>query len=262
MNISENYEEMNKRELREMYDAVVGDQLPGIESLTDEYIFTLNKFSPSSRYFYKRKIARMIKLSSIKPGDHILEVGSTNAHITFVLVKRGYKVTGVDLSPKCIQYANHVKKLKKISSVDFFVADAEDLSQFPDHHFDGVISFSVLRYVPNPQKALNEMYRVVKPGRPVVVDFPNKLCPWFKILKRMIRKKEHIHDHLFSPQQVKKMFFYAGFEDVNVTVFLYTYKEAPKVLLFFSKIIGAILERMPLVNRTGAIIMCRGVKAQ
>lgn len=257
-----NYEELIKRELREMYDAVVGERLPGIESLKDEYIFTLNKFSPPTKYFYQRKISQMIKLSGLKPGDHILEVGSTNAHITFVLVKMGYKVTAIDLSSRCIDYANHIKKLKKISNVDFFVADAEDLSQFPDNQFDGVISFSVLRYVPNPRKALDEMYRVVKPGRSVVVDFPNKFCPWFKILKKVIRKKEHIHDQLFSLPQVKRMFYHAGFKDINAVVFLYTYKEAPKVIFFISKAIGFILEKIPLINRTAAIIMCRGVKGK
>jgi ubiquinone/menaquinone biosynthesis C-methylase UbiE len=260
MNSGENYNALNKQELQNMYDAVVGDRLPAVETLTDEYLFTLNKFSPSSQYFYKRKIARMIKLSGIKPGDHILEVGSTNAHITFVLVKMGYRVTAVDLSPRCIEYANHVKKVKNIANVDFFVADAEDLSQFPDNHFDAVISFSVLRYVPTPQKALNEIYRVTKPGRPAVVDFPNRYCPWFKIVKKMMRKKEHIHDHLFSPKQVKNMFARAGFGNIKATVFLYTYKEAPKVILYFSRFFGAVLENIPLINRTGAIIMARGVK--
>lgn len=255
-------EEVIKRELREMYDAVVGDRLPDIEALKDEYIFTLNKFSPPTKYFYQRKISQMIKLSGFKPGDHILEVGSTNAHITFVLVKMGYKVTAVDISSRCIEYANHVKKLKNICNVDFFVADAEDLSQFPDNHFDGVFSFSVLRYVPTPQKALDEMFRVVKPGRPVVVDFPNKFCPWFKILKKAIRKKEHIHDQLFSLAQVKRMFYHAGFKDINAVVFLFAYKEAPKLIFFISKAIGSILEKIPLINRTAAIIMSRGVKGK
>lgn len=261
MNSSKTYEEINKEELRKMYDTFV--EKSGVLSMKvpeDEEIFTLNKFVPPERYFYKRKIAEMIKLSGIKKGDHVLEVGSTAGHITFILGSMGYKLTAVDISPKSIECANRVKEAKNVSNVEFSVSDAEDLRQFPDNYFDAVFSFSVLRYVPNPQKALNEMRRVVKKGGAVVVDFPNKFCPWFKIIRKALKKAEHIHDHLFSPKQVKEMFLRAGLKRVKASIILYTYKRAPQVIYLILRAAGSVLEKIPLVNQTAAIIMCRGIK--
>jgi SAM-dependent methyltransferase len=43
---------------------------------------------------------------------------------------------------------------------------------FPDNSFDTVVSTEVLEHVPDPQRALREMFRVVKPGGFVIVSTP------------------------------------------------------------------------------------------
>ncbi|MFC1646626.1 class I SAM-dependent methyltransferase, partial [Candidatus Omnitrophota bacterium] len=192
--------------------------------------------------------------------DHILEVGCTAGHISFILANMGYKVTAIDISSKSIEIAKQTKIIKCIDNIDFFASDAEDLSIFPDNHFDVAFSFSVLRYVPNPVMAIKEMRRVVKKGGVAVVDFPNKFCPWFKLLRRGMGLKEHIHDHLYSVNQVKKMFYDAGFSDVKAVTLLYVHKKMSNFIFNIAKPIGRVLEYIPFINNTAAIIMCRGVK--
>jgi SAM-dependent methyltransferase len=51
------------------------------------------------------------------------------------------------------------------------VCSALDLA-FPDNEFDTVVSTEVLEHVPDPLRALKEMYRVAKPGAHVIVSTP------------------------------------------------------------------------------------------
>lgn len=255
-----NHVEEIKNDLEKLYDTVGDECAKTIEKIKDDDVFSLDKFPPAWGYFYKRKINKMFKLSRIKKNDHILEVGCTVGHITFPIAEMGYKITAIDISPKCIEMANKIKEIKSIDNPSFFVSDAEDLSVFPDNCFDAVFSFSVIRYVPNPVKALKEMYRVVKKDGAVVVDFPNKFCPWFKLLRKRMGFEEHIHDHVYSASQVKKMFNEAGFNNIKATTFLYVHKKMPNFLFNIARPIGMILESVPFIKNTAAIIMCRGIK--
>jgi len=66
-----------------------------------------------------------------------------------------------------------------IGNVDYAIANAEFLP-FPDNHFDAVtISFG-LRNVTHKEQALEEMYRVLKPGgRVLVLEFSKPVNPLF-----------------------------------------------------------------------------------
>jgi 2-polyprenyl-3-methyl-5-hydroxy-6-metoxy-1,4-benzoquinol methylase len=51
------------------------------------------------------------------------------------------------------------------------VCSATNLT-FPDNAFDTVVSTEVLEHVPEPQQAINEMYRVLKPGGYLILSTP------------------------------------------------------------------------------------------
>lgn len=51
------------------------------------------------------------------------------------------------------------------------VCSALDLT-FPDNEFDTVVSTEVLEHVPDPQRAVREMYRVLKPGGHLILSTP------------------------------------------------------------------------------------------
>lgn len=50
-----------------------------------------------------------------------------------------------------------------------FVADAHNLSRFRDGEFERVLCTEVLEHLSNPQKAVDEMYRVLRPGGKVIL---------------------------------------------------------------------------------------------
>jgi len=102
-----------------------------------------------------------------KPNSNILDIGCGSGRIAFPLYEIGFKVTGVDITPKMIETAKKVS-LSKRMNIDFLTGDATNLN-FKDDYFDGTIfannGWAQIPGKENRQKALNEIYRVLKPGR-------------------------------------------------------------------------------------------------
>lgn len=101
-------------------------------------------------------------------GPQVLEVGVGTG-----LALREYapamQVTGIDFSTDMLAKARakveteelqHVKALRQM--------DARDLD-FPDNSFDAVAAMHIMSVVPEPERVLAEMARVVKPGGKVAI---------------------------------------------------------------------------------------------
>ena len=145
-------------------------------------------------------------------------------------------------------------------NIDYFQADVEDLSLFEDEIFDGVVSFSTLRYVLDLKKALKEIYRVTKKNGAVVLDFPNKYCPWFTLLKNKFGVENHIYDHFFSANELISLFKETGFCNIDTKKIMFTHYTFKPEFLAFYKIIDLIGEHTIFIKELAAIIMCKGIK--
>lgn len=252
--------ESAKQELKNYYDSEAG-------AVSVEQWITAGQRarvpeSLSAHYFVGRKVDTAVAMAAVDRSANALEVGSSLGQMTFLLTERFASVTGVDLSHGCVQLAQQRADHYGVSNVTFRQADAENLSPFDAQTFDVAFSFSVLRYVPDPGKALREIHRTLKPGGIAVVDFPNKYCPWFGPIKKMFGVGTHIHDRLFSAREVADMMSDAGYTDINVRHLLFTTRRLPESFLPLFKIVDAILEKTPLINRLAAIIMVKGRKVE
>jgi ubiquinone/menaquinone biosynthesis C-methylase UbiE len=96
----------------------------------------------------------------------ILDVGTGPGVVAFQLTQLGHNVTGVDFSDEMLKVARKNADLFGLN-VKFQKGEADDLP-FQDGTFDVVVSKYVLWTIPDPDKALKEWYRVVKPGGKVV----------------------------------------------------------------------------------------------
>lgn len=98
-----------------------------------------------------------------RPGLRVLDVAAGTGASAIEFVHAGATVVAVDFSQGMI----HEGQLRH-PELDFRQADAMNLD-FADNSFDAVtISFG-LRNVANPDRALREFYRVLKPGGHLVV---------------------------------------------------------------------------------------------
>ncbi len=99
----------------------------------------------------------------------ILDVGTGPGIIAFLLADIGHNVTGVDLSEEMLKRARENTERLELP-VEFRLGDAEALP-FPDDTFDAVINRHLLWTLPDPERALCEWKRVLKPdGKLVIVD--------------------------------------------------------------------------------------------
>lgn len=246
----------NKDDIRQRYDNFADSLNRKPENLKDYCI----NVSPVMKYFRQRKVETALELGMYRKGDRLLEVGSNVGQYTTLLAERGFPMVGIDLSAKVIATARNIAKMRGLRNVEYFPMDAEDLSGFKDGTFAGVVSFSTLRYVPDLRKALREIRRVTKPSGTVVLDFPNKHCPWFALLKNKFGVENHIHDHFYSSGELMELFKEAGFKDVNTKKIMFThYTFNPKFLNLY-KMIDRIGENMLFLKEMAAIVLCKGVK--
>ena len=216
--------------------------------------------SKSYYYFEDRKIDNALHMVKLRPGSSILEVGCNLGQMSFPLAEKNFNVVGFDLSTNAISLANRRAEYYKIDNIRFEVQDAEQYKGHMEQSFDAVFSFSAFRYFPNPLKALQEAHRVLKNKGVIIIDFPNKYCPWFNIIKRAAFIKPHIHDNLYSKDQIKTMMETVGFTNITFKTFLFSYKELPSFLLPLMKTADFFLERIPFIKETAAILMVRGEK--
>lgn len=127
------------------------------------------------RYKYHYHIPTLLnKISDTCPQNgKFLEVGCGMGTDALQIAKKGIAVTAIDLTEAGIHLAKERFSLYN-RSADLRVADAENLP-FENTYFDIVYSFGVLHHTPDTQKAINEVYRVLKPGGEAYIMLYNKI---------------------------------------------------------------------------------------
>ena len=121
---------------------------------------------------FRRKLQppdKLIQRSGIKEGMHVLKVGcGSGAFTTFVgrVVGEEGKVYALDIQPEMLeQLGNKLSKPenKDIENIELITAGAYDLP-FDDNSLDLVYMVTVLQEIPDRNKALQQVKRVLKPG--------------------------------------------------------------------------------------------------
>lgn len=92
-------------------------------------------------------------------GGHVLDVATGTGLVAAELLRRGFRVTGLDQSPEMLARA----RARLGERVPLVEASAEAVP-FPDACFDHLTFTYLLRYVDDPAATLAELARVVRPG--------------------------------------------------------------------------------------------------
>jgi ubiquinone/menaquinone biosynthesis C-methylase UbiE len=102
----------------------------------------------------------------IQPGMRVLEVGPGNGRYTLATARQvgeSGQVVTVDIEPKMIERVRARAEAEGVANVDARVADVYDLP-FDEGSFDAAYMIAVIGEIPDPDRAMQEFQRVLKPG--------------------------------------------------------------------------------------------------
>lgn len=101
-------------------------------------------------------------------GGRILEVG-VGTGLSLPSYSSASRVVGIDISEPMLDKARHRVTSQRLAHVErIATGDAENLD-FPDESFDVVVAQYVVTAVPNPERALDEFVRVLRPGGEIII---------------------------------------------------------------------------------------------
>jgi phosphatidylethanolamine/phosphatidyl-N-methylethanolamine N-methyltransferase len=101
------------------------------------------------------------------PGDRILEVG-VGTGLSLPLYPKDCEVTGIDISEPMLERARARLEALGREGVELRRMDAHHL-KFPDESFDHVVAPYVISVVAEPERVMQEIRRVCRPGGTILV---------------------------------------------------------------------------------------------
>jgi ubiquinone/menaquinone biosynthesis C-methylase UbiE len=115
-----------------------------------------------------RAAARAVA-DQVADGAGVLEVAPGPGYLAIELAKLGpYRVVGLDISESFVRMAAENAKAAGVA-VTFLRGDAASMP-FDPESFDLVVCRAAFKNFSEPVRALNEMYRVLKPGGKAVIQ--------------------------------------------------------------------------------------------
>jgi ubiquinone/menaquinone biosynthesis C-methylase UbiE len=167
----------------------------------------------------------VLEVSQVQPGETILDIAAGTGLITFPLAAQAGatgKIIATDISDEMVKIGTVLCDAKGISNVEFQQMDAEQL-RLKDNQFDLVTCALGLMYFPDPDRAISEMYRTLKPGGRAVVAVwgSRKKCGWAEIFPivdaRVNTDVCPMFFHLGESEVLTYPFKNVGFTDITLT---------------------------------------------
>jgi ubiquinone/menaquinone biosynthesis C-methylase UbiE/DNA-binding transcriptional ArsR family regulator len=110
----------------------------------------------------------------------IVDVGCGTGSLTFELARFAEKAIGVDLSTEMLRRARELAKEKRARNVEFRMGDALKLP-LKSQQVDAAFCVMVLHFLPEPQRAIQELCRVTRAGgRVILVDLVRHNQEWMR----------------------------------------------------------------------------------
>jgi ubiquinone/menaquinone biosynthesis C-methylase UbiE len=127
----------------------------------------------------------LLELANLAPRERILDVACGTGLVTLraaAVVDPGCEIVGTDISEQMIAAARVAARVRGAANARFERMDAEDL-RFAEDSFDAVLCALGLMYLPDPEKALREFHRVLRPGGRAVAAVwgQRNRCGWAEI---------------------------------------------------------------------------------
>lgn len=221
------------------------ENVPGLDLVSEKYSPEQREFYTEVdefRYRYDSYIVPLLD-SFAEKGKLILEIGCGMGTDSRHISRRQADIVSLDLSFNNVDFTLKGMHLLNLTGMGV-CADAENLP-FKDNAFDVVYSFGVLHHTPDTQKAINEIYRVLKPNGKCVTMLYHKGYAYYVLLMlhgykrllgiydqdRLMSKYDKTPlSRLYSRREINVMF--RGFRDIDISITTFGAIQAHPILKY------------------------------
>lgn len=230
----------------------------------------LNLRSKLTVLSYVRIADEILQQLPPSPTIHILDWGTGAGQMSYLLTKRGYKVTSFDYLEDKNGFETEADSSVRNSTYQFSELELPLISStepvklpFPDAHFEAVLSCGVLEHVSNEIGSLAEIRRVLKSGGLFFIyQLPQK-GSWLEFVIGRL-KLGYVHERKYSAKSIQTLLISQGFEvyrfrranmlPKNFTGMPARLKQLFEKRPFMILKIDQALARVPVLNLLGGIL--------
>jgi DNA gyrase subunit B len=152
-------------------------------------------------------------LCDIVPEARMLDVCCGSGVVGNAFKGRVGQSVGLDITPEMVRLAS--SRLDQVH-----LGTVYDLP-FKNEEFDLVVNREVLHLLPQPEKPVSEIYRVLRPGGQFIVGqimpYADEDAYW---MFRIFKKKQPLLFQMFREQDFRRLLLNAGFVDVQMREYL------------------------------------------
>jgi len=112
-------------------------------------------------------------------GKRLLDAGCGTGHFSKVASEKGAVVTSMDIGVRLLEKVAEKCKTERV------VGSVLDM-RYDNNCFDFIISSEVIEHTENPYRAIEEFYRVLKPGGILALTVPNRFWKWSCVIANAI----------------------------------------------------------------------------
>lgn len=173
-------------------------------------------FSPLEKVIRLLRVQRCRSVERFAKKGRILDVGCGRGDFLLLMKERGWEPTGLELDERI---ESHGKKI----GVDLRAGSLETV-RFPDSYFEAVTFWHVFEHLRDPEWALGECRRILKPGGLLVVSVPNIGSFQARLSGRhWFHLDPPFHLYHYSLANLKKLLEKASFKTLKVKHFSLEY---------------------------------------
>ena len=162
------------------------------QSMSSYWTDIYDSGSVQGKVYRERQAAALAWIESLglMPGSRVLEIGCGAGFLAVALAQRGLRVQAIDPAEAMVELAR--RHAAGSGTAELLSVDLGDVCAlaFEDGCFDLVVAIGVMAYLKQPELAIQEMARVIRPGGHVILTAGNRaglvnlLEPWYNPVLR------------------------------------------------------------------------------
>lgn len=149
----------------------------------------------------------------------VADLGAGEGTVSQLLARRAKRVIAIDNSEKMVEFGSELARSHGVGNLEYRLGDLEQIP-IGDGEVDVALFSQSLHHARHPNKALEEAYRIVKPGGRVLV---------LDLLKHNLEEARTMYADLwlgFTKVELQRLIKDAGFQNVSTEI-VHKESEAP-----------------------------------